>query len=66
MFVSRFSSGIVEALGLGKPAVYHNLHCERVVKFRDGRCPYRMTTSTKTLSEERCRLKVWRLEQQPC
>jgi glycosyltransferase involved in cell wall biosynthesis len=59
VFVSRFSSGILESLALGKPVVYHNPHGEQVDKFQDGMGVYRMTESVKELTEELIRLKEW-------
>ncbi len=35
VFVSRFSSGILESLALGRPPVYYNPHGERVDKFTE-------------------------------
>jgi FkbM family methyltransferase len=34
VFVSRFATGILEALASGKPAVYFNPHAEKVEKFK--------------------------------
>lgn len=35
VFVSRFATGILEALASGKPAIYFNPHGEKVEKFKD-------------------------------
>jgi GT2 family glycosyltransferase len=35
VFVSRFATGILEALASGKPAIYFNPHGEQVTKFKD-------------------------------
>ncbi|MCB9655127.1 MAG: glycosyltransferase [Deltaproteobacteria bacterium] len=43
IFVSRFGSGIIEALAMGKPAIYHNPHGERVIKFGEPMGAYPVT-----------------------
>lgn len=35
VFVSRFATGILEALACGKPAIYFNPHEEKVTKFKE-------------------------------
>jgi glycosyltransferase involved in cell wall biosynthesis len=59
VFVSRFSSGMLESLALGKPVVYHNPHGERVDKFQDAMGVYRITESVAELTKELVRLAKW-------
>ena len=52
VFVSRFGSGILEALAMGKYAIYHNPHDEKVIKFSDAETPLPVTTCAKSLMVE--------------
>jgi FkbM family methyltransferase len=51
VFVSRFGSGIIEALAMGKPAIYHNPHHEKVIKFQEPLGAYPVTTDVESLTE---------------
>lgn len=51
VFVSRFGSGIIEALAMGKPSIYHNPHGEKVIKFGHPMGAYRTTTEVDALAE---------------
>ena len=51
VFVSRFGSGIIEALVMGKPSVYHNPHGEKVIKFGEPLGAYAVTTNVDSLSK---------------
>lgn len=44
-FISRFSSGILEALALGRPPVYYNPHGEKVDKFTEPGGAFPIATS---------------------
>lgn len=50
VFVSRFGSGIIEALTMGKPSIYHNPHGEKVIKFQAPMGAYAVTTSVDSLA----------------
>ncbi len=49
VFVSRFGSGILEALAMGKPAIYHNPHGEKVNKFTEPNGAFPISTSRDQL-----------------
>ena len=51
VFVSRFGSGIIEALAMGKPSIYHNPHREQVIKFQEPLGGYPVTTSVSSLAQ---------------
>jgi len=58
VFVSRFSTGILESLIMGRPVIYHNPHGERQVTFQDpmGAFPITRTRSElETYLNEICR-----------
>ncbi|MEI2418918.1 glycosyltransferase, partial [Arthrospira platensis SPKY2] len=50
VFVSRFSSGILEALAMGKPVIYHNPHGEKVDQFVEPMGAYPVTKNINTLT----------------
>ena len=50
VFVSRFATGILEALASGKPAIYFNPHGERVEKFTDPMGAFEVATSADELA----------------
>lgn len=45
VFVSRFATGILEALASGKPAIYFNPHEEKVDKFKEPHGAYEIATT---------------------
>jgi len=47
----RFSSGILEAMAMGKPAIYHNPHCEKVDKFWEPMGAYPVTDNLESLAQ---------------
>lgn len=49
VFVSRFATGIVEALASGKPVVYFNPHDERVIKFENAYGAYETAKTSREL-----------------
>jgi hypothetical protein len=49
VFVSRFSTGLLESMALGKPVIYHNPHGERQDTFQDPMGAYPITKDTKDL-----------------
>ncbi|MGK2956634.1 MAG: FkbM family methyltransferase, partial [Solirubrobacterales bacterium] len=49
VFVSRFATGIIEALASGKPAVYFNPHGEKVPKFSDPMGAFAVANSVQEL-----------------
>lgn len=49
VFVSRFATGIIEALASGKPAIYFNPHGERVAKYSEPLGAYDVATSPAEL-----------------
>jgi glycosyltransferase involved in cell wall biosynthesis len=51
VFISRFSSGILEALAMGKPAVYYNPHGELVDKFKEPHGAFPIAETVGELSE---------------
>lgn len=51
VFVSRFGSGILESLAMGKPAVYFNPHAEKVDKFTEPNGAFPISTSRSELIE---------------
>lgn len=50
IFISRFSSSILEALVLGKPVVYHNPHMEKVKKFQEPLGAYSLSFNSDDLA----------------
>ena len=50
VFISRFATGIIEALASGKPAIYLNPHGERVEKFKDPMGAYLVATTAPELA----------------
>lgn len=52
VLISRFSTCVLEALALGKPAIYHNPHGERMAKFLSNPMDaYQVTSSAEELAE---------------
>jgi hypothetical protein len=51
VFVSRFSTGLLESMALGKPVIYHNPHGERQDTFQDPMGAYPVTNDTETLTD---------------
>nr|WP_320010999.1 glycosyltransferase family 2 protein [uncultured Desulfobulbus sp.] len=51
VFVSRFATGILEALASGKPAIYFNPHGEQVSKFQDPKGAFEIANNTRELVE---------------
>jgi len=51
IIISRFGSIILEALAMGKPAIYHNPHQEKVVKFQDPMGAYSTSQTVQELAE---------------
>lgn len=51
VFVSRFATGILEALASGKPAIYFNPHGERVDKFIDPLGAFEVATTVDELAD---------------
>ena len=49
VFVSRFATGILEALASGKPAIYFNPHNEKVEKFKSPLGAYEIATTEEEL-----------------
>ncbi len=49
VFVSRFATGILEALACGKPVIYFNPHGEKVEKFSDPMGAYEIATTSEEL-----------------
>jgi len=49
VFVSRFATGILEALASGKPAIYFNPHNEKVEKFKSPLVAYEIATTEEEL-----------------
>lgn len=49
VFVSRFATGILEALASGKPVIYFNPHGEKVEKFKDPMGAYEIATNEDEL-----------------
>ena len=49
VLVSRFSSAILECMGLKKPVIYHNPHGERMDTFQDPKGAYPITKDLKSL-----------------
>ena len=49
VFVSRFATGILEALASGKPAIYFNPHGEKVAKFKEPMGAYDIATTEEEL-----------------
>ena len=47
--ISDFSTGILEALAMGKPAIYHNPHGEKVNKFWEPMEAYEKTNNIESL-----------------
>jgi len=51
VFVSRFATGILEALAMGKPVIYFNPHGERVAKFTNPLGAFEVATTAGELGE---------------
>jgi hypothetical protein len=51
VFVSRFATGIIEALAAGKPAIYFNPHGEKVRKFAEPLGAFRIAHNANELGE---------------
>lgn len=51
VFVSRFATGILEALASGKPAIYFNPHQERVDKFKEPFGAFEIATTQEELAQ---------------
>lgn len=49
LFISRFSSGIIESLAMGRPVIYFNPHHEKVDKFKDPMGAYYIAESREEL-----------------
>ena len=49
VFVSRFATGILEALASGKPVIYFNPHNEKVAKFKSPLGAYEIATTEEEL-----------------
>jgi FkbM family methyltransferase len=49
VFVSRFATGILEALASGKPVIYFNPHGEKVEKFKSPLGAYQIATNEEEL-----------------
>jgi len=49
--ISRFGSIIIEALAMGKPAIYHNPHGEKVIKFQEPMEAYSLSFDSDSLAE---------------
>jgi|GEM_PF-6241361 len=52
VFVSRFGSGILEALAMAKPAIYFNPHGEKIDKFTEPGGAYPISRSRAELAEQ--------------
>ncbi|MEM9084371.1 MAG: FkbM family methyltransferase [Pseudomonadota bacterium] len=50
VFVSRFATGILEALASGKPAIYFNPHHEKVEKFKEPLGAFDIATTAEELA----------------
>ena len=51
VFVSRFATGILEALACGKPAIYFNPHNEKVEKFKEPLGAFEIATNEDELAQ---------------
>ncbi len=51
VFVSRFSTGILESMALGKPVIYHNPHGERMDTFQNPMGAFPITRDVDSLIE---------------
>jgi hypothetical protein len=51
VFVSRFSTGILESMALGKPVIYHNPHGERMDTFQNPMEAFPITKDSNSLAE---------------
>lgn len=51
VFLSRFGSGILESLAMGKPAIYYNPHAEKVDKFTKPNGAFPISSSKSELVE---------------
>lgn len=49
VFVSRFGSGIIEAIAMGRPPIYFNPHNEKIDKFKDPLGAFRIANSREEL-----------------
>ncbi len=50
VFISRFATGILEALAAGKPVIYFNPHGEQALKFQEPLGAYRIALNAEELS----------------
>jgi FkbM family methyltransferase len=50
LFISRFATGIIEALASGKPVIYLNPHGEKVTKFHEPMGAFRMAENAEQLA----------------
>ena len=51
LFISRFSTGMLESMALGKPVIYHNPHGERMNTFVEPMGAYPITSDADTLEQ---------------
>ncbi len=51
IIISRFGSIIIEALAMGKPAIYHNPHHEQVFKFQEPMGAYSLSNDSDSLAK---------------
>lgn len=51
VFISRFSTGIIEALAAGKPVIYYNCHQEKNDKFKNSLGAYEIANSKEELAQ---------------
>ncbi len=51
IIISRFGSIIIEALAMGKPAIYHNPHNEQVQKFQEPMSAYSLSNNSESLAK---------------
>ena len=56
VFVSRFATGILEALASGKPAIYFNPHGEKVEKFKDPLGAFEIAVDIEGLHRALCKV----------
>ena len=49
LFISRFGSGIIEAIAMSRPVIYYNPHQEKVDKFKDSLGAYYIANSKDEL-----------------
>lgn len=51
IYISRYANGILEALAMGKPVVYHNPHNEAVIAYQDTMGAFSTSTNAKELAQ---------------